>query len=297
LRKGIECFQQAIALDSNYALAYAGLADAYDALGLEEYGALRPLDVMPKAKTAALRALQIDDDLAEAHTSLGRALVFDWDWTRSEKEFRRALELDPNYSEGHRSYAIYLVRSGNLDHAFAEATRAWELEAGSPNRSMVVGWVFYFQRQYDKAIDQYLKTLEIEPEYYPARFRLGLAYLQKGMFKEATSELERAAALSGRNARILAYLGYAYAISGKRVRAEGVLRELTAKSKTDYVSAYDMAVICLGLGQRDEVMRWLEKSIDDRDDWLLMLNVDPIFDGVRADPRFHNLERTVGLAH
>jgi DNA-binding winged helix-turn-helix (wHTH) protein/TolB-like protein/Flp pilus assembly protein TadD len=295
LQKGIDYFRQAIALDQNYALAYAGMADCYVSLGAEEYGAMPPSEVMPKAKDAALKALSLNDALAEAHTSLGLALEHEWAWTSSEREFKRALQLGPNYSEAHRSYALYLARLGRLDDAFSEGTRAWEIEPGSPNRSMVVGWIFYFSRQYDQAIEQYTKTLESEPNYYPVRFRLGLAYLQKRMYTEAADQLLRAAETSDRNARILAFLGYTYAVSGDRDHAVRLLHELQARSRQTYVSSYDVAIIQLGLGNRKEALIWLDRAAKERDGWVSFLKVDPVFDDLRSELGFDALARSVNL--
>lgn len=295
LQKAIEYFRQAITLDSNYALAYAGLSSAYAFLSSAEFGGMPPGEVMPKAKAAALKALAIDDTLAEVHISVGRAAVFERDWPTVEREFKRGLELDPDYSDGRQLYALFLLRMGRLDEALAEARRAWEIEPSSANKIVIVGWIHYFRREYDQAIEQYGQTLEMDPNNQPARFRLGLAYVQKGMLDQAIAELERAVSLSGRNARHVAFLGYAYALSGNRGKAQQLLTELQVRSRQTYVCPYDMAIIHLGLGDKERALEGLEKTDQERDDWFLQLKVEPVMDNLRSDPRFQDLVRRVGL--
>ena len=294
LQKAIEYFRQAIALDSDYAQAYAGLSGAYAFMSSAEFGGMPPREVMPKAKEAALKALAIDDGLAEAHISVGRAAVFERDWPVVEREYKRGLDLDPNYSEGRQLYALFLLRMGRLDEALAEARRAWEIEPSSANKIVVLGWIHYFRREYDASIEQYGQTLEMDPNNQPARFRLGLAYLQKGMLDQAIAELEKAVSLSGRNARHVAFLGYAYALFGRRGEAQRLLTELQVRSRHAYVCSYDIAIIYLGLGDNEHALEWLEKTDQERDDWLLQIKVEPVMDKVRSDPRFQGLVRRIG---
>ena len=295
LQQAIEHFRQAINLDANYAPAYAGLSSAYAFQSSAEFGGMPPREVMPKAKEAALKAVALDDTLAEAHIAVGRAAVFERDWPTVEREYQRGLELDPDYSEGRQLYALFLLRMGRLDEALAEARRAWEIEPSSANKIVIVGWTHYFRREYDEAIEQYGQTLDMDPNNQPARFRLGLAYLQKGMPDRAVAELQRAANLSGGNARHVAFLGYAYALSGERGKAERLLNELQARSRQTYVCPYDIAIIHLGLGDKERALEWLEKTDRERDDWLLQLKVEPVMDSLRSEPRFRDLVRRVGL--
>jgi serine/threonine-protein kinase len=296
LQKAVEAFRQAIALDPNYALAYTGLADSYAALAVEEFGGGPPGEMMPKAKEAALRALEIDDTLAEAHTSLGRVLGRDGrDAEGGERELKRGIELDPNSSEGHRAYAMFLVRWGRFDEALVEIRRALASDPFSLHKNMELALIHYFRREYDAAVDQYEKTLELDPNYYQARFLLALAYMQKGRLDEAVAELQKAADISGRNPRVVAYLGYAYARASKRREAQNVLDELKARSANAYVSSYDFAIVYLGLGDRDRAFEWLEKTVPEHDDKLLFLKVEPVMDDLRSDPRFEDLVRRVGL--
>jgi serine/threonine-protein kinase len=294
LQKAIESFRQAISLDANYALAYAGLSSAYAFLSSAEFGGMSPRETMPKAKAAALKAVAIDDLLAEAHISVGRAAVFERDWQTVEREFKRGLELEPNYSDGRQLYALFLLRMGRLDEALAEARRAWEIEPSSANKIVIVGWIHYFRREYDQAIEQYGQTLEMDSNNQPARFRLGLAYLQKGMLDQAIAELQMTVSLSGRNSRHLAFLGYAFALSGKRGKAQELLTELQMRAKQTYVCSYDIAIIQLGLGDKDRALDALEQTDPERDDWLLQLKVEPVMDNLRSDPRFQELVRRVG---
>ncbi|HEX6624170.1 MAG TPA: tetratricopeptide repeat protein [Pyrinomonadaceae bacterium] len=295
LRQAIEHFRQAITLDANYAPAYAGLSSAYAFQSSAEFGGMPPREVMPKAKEAALKAVVLDDTLAEAHIAVGRAAVFERDWPTVEREYKRGLELDPDYSEGRQLYALFLLRMGRLDEALVEARRAWEIEPSSANKIVIVGWTHYFRREYDEAIEQYGQTLDMDPNNQPARFRLGLAYMQKGMPDRAVAELQRAANLSGGNARHVAFLGYAYALSGEWGKAERLLNELQTRSRQTYVCPYDIAIIHLGLGDKERALEWLEKTDRERDDWLLQLKVEPVMDSLRSEPRFRDLVRRVGL--
>ena len=295
LQKAIEYFRQAITLDSNYAPAYAGLSSAYAFMSSAEFGGVRPREVMPKAKESALRAVAMDDALAEAHIAVGRAAVFERDWPTVEREYKRGLELDPNYSEGRQLYALFLLRTGRLDEALTEARRAWQIEPSSANKIVVLGWIHYFRREYDWAIEQYGQTLDMDPNNQPARFRLGLAYVQKGMLDQAIAELEKAVSLSARNARHVAFLGYAYALSGRRGEAQQLLNELQVRSSLAYVCSYDIAIIHLGLGDKKRALEWLEKTDQERDDWLLQIKVEPVMDDLRSDLRFQDLVRRVRL--
>jgi TolB-like protein/Tfp pilus assembly protein PilF len=294
LAKSIEYFQKAIAQDSNYALAYTGLADSHSYRG--NHGFLPPNEVFPKAKTAVLKALEIDDSLAEAHTSLGYIRVdYDWDWASAEKEFKRAIELNPNYTRAHSLYAALLGARGRFDDALGEMKLALEPDPLSLYDNTNLGCHFYFARRYDDAIAQYKKTLDMDPSFAQAHLWFGLVYEQKKMYREAITEFQKAIALYKGSATASAALGHAYAIAGNTGEALRMLQELKDLPKRKYVSCYDIAVINAGLGDKDQVFVWLEKAYEERDGWLAFwAKVDPRLDGVRADPRFADLLRRIG---
>jgi tetratricopeptide (TPR) repeat protein len=290
--KGIEYFEQAIAKDPTYALAYDGLADCYDALG----GALltAPNETYLKAREAARKALEIDDTLAEAHTSLGYIkATYDWDWTGGEKEFQRAIELNPGYAEAHRQYGVALREMGRLGEAIAEHKRALELDPLSLVINRALGLDFYDARQYDQAIEQERKTLELDPNFLQAHDTLGSAYVQKSMYKEGTAEFEKELAISPSYAVALSWLGYADAVAGRRAEAQKVLDQLNDLSKQKYVSPIGRARIYAGLREKDQAFEWLEKGYEDRS--IPALKVEPALDPLRSDPRFADLLRRMNL--
>ena len=298
VKRGLEYFNQAIEQDPCYALAYAGLADSYIILGSFGIAALAPRDAFPKAKEAALKALEIDDALAEAHASLADAFGhYDWDWLNSEKEFRRAIELKPTYATAHHWYAFtYLTAMGRLDDAIAEEKRALELEPLSLIINTNLGTLFYLARQYDEAINQYRKALEIDSNFIIAYWMLGLAYEQRSMFKESIAEFQKAVTLSGGSALPTVLLGHAYAMAQQKHQAFQVLDDLHELSKRVYVSSYRIAAIYACLEETRQAFEWLNRAYEERDVWLMWLRVDPVFDDLRPDPRFQELIRLVGLA-
>ncbi len=297
VKKGIECFEQAIAIDPNYALAYAGLADSYSLLGLSEYSALPPTEAFPKAKEASVKALEIDDTLPEAHVSLAFAgMYFDWDFLRAESEYKQALELNPKYATAHHFRALNLMAMGQADLAIAEMKKAQALEPLSLIINTNLGWMLYFARKYDQAIEQYQKTLEMDKNFYPARFRLGQAYLQAGSIEEAVEEFQQAVTLSQRKARPLALLGYAYGLSGNRTAAERMLDELNELSKKSYVSSLEIARIYAVLGEKDRVFDCFNKAVEEREGWLIWVKLEPSFDSLRSDARYADLVRRMGLS-
>jgi TolB-like protein/DNA-binding winged helix-turn-helix (wHTH) protein/Tfp pilus assembly protein PilF len=289
--KAIQYFRQAIEKDPNYALAYSGLSDSYRFLGL---GSSPTGDSMPKAAAAALKALEIDDTLAEAHASLAAVRYRrDWDWTGSETEFKRALELSPNYAEGHREYGVYLRMLGRFDEGLAEAKRAKEMDPLSLLMNTDVGAQFYAARQYGQAIEQLRKTLELDPNYAMTHWWLGLAYEGKGDVPRALAELEKAVSLSGRNPLYLAFLGNAYAVSGQRSQAEKILAELRERSGRVYIQPYDIALVYAGLGNKEQALIWLKKAYEERSFSVITIGTWKQFDGLRADPRFRELVRRI----
>lgn len=294
LRKGAECFEQAIALDPSYALAYAGLADFYIILGWYSYVA--PCESYPRAKAAATRALQIEPNLAEAHTAMGFiSLLYDWEMPAAEKHFRRAIELNPGYAPGHHWYADFLAANGRLEESWREAQRAHELEPLSLIINWNLGWIRYFSRQYDEAVAQFRNTLELDPNYLVAYMFLGQPYVQQQRYDEAEEAFQRAVELSGRAAVSLALLGHSQALAGRREAARELLAELEERSKHAYTSPIFFVWIHLGLGDKDLTQFWLEKAFEERSNWLAWLAADPRYDSLREDPRFRDLVRRVGL--
>ncbi len=294
LRKGIEYFEKALGKDPTYALAYAGLADSY-VLG----GGLRlpASTVMPKARSAAMRALELDDHLAEAHASLGLVrMAYDHDMAAAENEFQRAIEINPNYASARQWYADCLAVTGRIEEALREVEQARKLNPLSLIINRDKARIHYFARQYDQAIEQLQKTLDLNRNFAAAHFTLGFVYVQKGMHEEAIASFEKSVALIGDRSPIKASLGYAYAMSGNRDEALRVLDELQTKSKRGAAPAYEIAMIHIGLGNRDETLRWLEKAYEERSYRIIYIGADPIFDGLRPDPRFADLARRIGVA-
>ncbi len=293
LQQGISYFQQAIDIDPNYAEAYAGLADCYNMLVV--YGASQPKDGFPKAKEAAIKALEIDESLAEAHTSLA-FIKFRWDRDRveAEREFLQAIKLKPGYAPAHQWYSSFLIALERSDEAIAEARRTEELEPLSFTASSHLGWIYYLAGQNDRAIEQCSKILELDPNSFPARRYRGLAYEQKGRYREAIDEFQKGLKVSG-SPLMLALLGHALAASGQKAEAHHVLSELDELQSRRYVSAYTVAAIHAGLGNKDQAFKWLEKAYEERDIWLMNLKVDPVFAKLRTDKRFPDLLARAGL--
>ena len=293
LQQGIEYFQQAIDTDPNYAPAYAGLADCYNMLVV--YGASQPKDGFPKAKEAAIKALEIDESLAEAHTSLA-FIKFRWDRDRveAEREFQQAIKLKPSYAPAHQWYSSFLVALERFDEAIAEAKRTEELEPLSSTASSHLGWIYYLSGNSDKAIEQCTKILALDPNSFPARRYRGLAYEQKGMYREAIDEFQKGVKVSG-SPLMLALLGHAFAASGQKGEAQRVLNELRDLEGRRYVSPYTVAAIYAGLGEKNQAFKGLEKAYEESDIWLMNLKVDPVFSKLRSDKRFPDLLARAGL--
>ncbi|HEX8774415.1 MAG TPA: tetratricopeptide repeat protein [Pyrinomonadaceae bacterium] len=295
LKKGIEYFQQAIKLDPKYALAYAGLADAYAFLG-SSTGGSPPVETYPKAKEAALKALKIDRTLCEARTSLGFfRLLYDWDLRGARREFKRAIELNPGYAGAHDGYGFYLKAAGRHDKAITECKLAAKLDPLSLFAHVSLGWAYYFARQYASAIEQGRKALEMDPQFAFAYRNIGLALIQQGEVKEAIAALERAVRLSRNDPTYKSHLGYAYAMAGKLSDAEQVINELEKAARARYVSAYYFAMIYVGLDVQEQAFLWLERAFEERSGFMAFLHVEPMFDHLRADPRFVDLVHRVGL--
>jgi TolB-like protein/DNA-binding winged helix-turn-helix (wHTH) protein len=295
LKKSIEYFNQAIEKDPRFALAYAGLANCYVVPAIR----LPPRETMPKAKAAAMRALELDETLAEAHASLGRVLAaYDWDWTNAEKEYKRAIELNPRYAVAHQWYGGYLAVMGRTNEALAERKRAQELEPLSLIINAELGMAFYYARDYDQAIEQFQRTLELDQNFPPARAFVPAAYEQKGMYGEAIAEFKKAIPLRGVSevGFLRAGLGHVYAVSGKKSEARKVLAELKQLSQQGYVPAPSIALIYAGLGEKDHAFSWLEQGYEQRAFQMQWIKLEPRWDSLRSDPRFQALIRRVGLS-
>jgi TolB-like protein/Tfp pilus assembly protein PilF len=294
MRKAVEHFERAIDLDPGYAMAYAGLADSYNLFSL--YAGVAPKEAFPRGKAAAVKALEMDGTLAEAHTSLAWAmLAYDWDWSGAEEEFRRAMELNPSYEVGHLWYGLQLIWCGKSDQGLAEVKRAQELAPVSVEIDGLAGVSFYLARQYDGAIEQLKKAQDLDRDYAGAHVVLGLTYVQRRMYREAIAELERGVESSGQRSIPLGRLGYGYAMAGQRRQALAVLGRLKEQSKRKYVPASDFAIVYVGLGEKAQAFSWLQKAYEERATELVFLKADPRFDPLRSDPRFQDLIRRMNF--
>jgi TolB-like protein/Tfp pilus assembly protein PilF len=293
LWKSVEYFQQVIRLDSEYALAYAGLSDAY--LRLSNLY-LSPTEALPKARAAALKAVEIEPRLADAHASLGVFKVYyEHDWPGAEAEYRRAIRIDPGATLAHQRYGMYLMMMRRFDEAIGEFTLAQELDPLSLQIGVDLSGCWNFMGHHERAIEQLRNTLELDPAYYLARVVLGRAYMSMGKIREAVAEFKLSFQLHENNLG-LGLLGYAHAISGQTKEARGVLNGLKNRALRKYVSPYNMAIVYVGLGETENAFKWLDKLFDDHSEWLVMLKVVPELDSLRSTPRFINLLKGVGFA-
>ncbi|MCM3903213.1 MAG: tetratricopeptide repeat-containing serine/threonine-protein kinase [Pyrinomonadaceae bacterium] len=297
LTKSVVYFNQAIEKDPSYALAYVGLADAYVVIPYYSVGS--PRDSYPKAKAAARRALEIDDTLAEAHTTMAAVLMnFDWNLPESNREFERAIELNPNYATAHHWYAREnLTIMGKFDKALAEMRRAHELDPLSLIINANYAKAYFNARRYDEAIQQLRKTIEIDPTFFVAHHYLGSAYAMKGAYSEALAEYQKAHQLNEYDPHVVALMGRLYAVTGKRAEALKALAELKAIASQRYVADYSVALVYAGLGDKDQAFALLEKSYRDHTVDMLTLYYDPLIDTLRSDPRFADLLRRVGFQY
>jgi len=293
LTKAINYFEQAILQDALYALAYSGLADTY--ILLAAYGLLPPADAMKKAERAAVKAVDLDDSLAESHASLGEVKAFfEWDWSGAEREYQRAIELNPGYATGYHWYANFLSMMDRQAEALVEVSQATQLDPLSPIINVWVGIIYYHCGQYDKASDQVGKALEIDPDYPLAHWALGLIHAQKWLYGEAIQELQKAVTLGG-STRILAGLGHAYAQAGIEDEAIRIIDQLVSLSGRSYVAAYDVATVYAGLNQHDCSVTWLQKAYEEHSIWLPFMGVDPKLRSLHSDPTFGLLVERMGL--
>jgi serine/threonine protein kinase/Tfp pilus assembly protein PilF len=287
-------FNQAIEKDPNYTLAYTGLGLANAAL--PEYGGLPPKEYYPRAEAAVKKALELDEDLGEAHALLGALKhLYGWDWISAEKELAKGIELDPNHPMAHHWYSLLLESEGRLDEAMDESKRAQALDPLSLIINMKIGWVFYHMRRYHEAIEEYKKTLELDPNFSVGRWVLSEAYCQIGMFEEAVLEAQKVRSIVGSSPFGLGSLGYAYARSGKTNEARKVLSQLLAYSQEGYVVSFGIAQVYHGLGERSEALDWLERAEEEFDFFITDIKVNPALDDLRGEPRFQAILKKMNL--
>ena len=287
MQQSIDFFQQAIQKDQRYALAYAGLADSYALLADV---VLPAKEVMPRVKSSAVKALEMDDSLSEAHTSLAWAkFVHDWDWAGAEREFQRAIELNPSYPTAHNWYGEYLMAVGRINDALPQLNRAHDLNPQSPVINTALGSYWYYAGDYPQAIGQFQKTLAGEPAFVPAHLYLGRTYQQQRSYSQALPEFQKALELSGEGSQELSGLGQFYAASGREKEARKIIDDLKQRSQQTYVQPMWIAGIYAALGSRNEAFEWLQKAYDDRSVSLVYLKIDPVFKPLRSDPRFTEL--------
>ncbi len=293
LSRAREYFQKAIREDPEFALAYSALADTYSLLGW--YRAMAPVEAFPEARAAADRAVALDDESAEAHTSLAFVLMMhEWEWEAAEREFRRALQLNPGYATAHHWYAEFLMAVGRPDEAIAHSKEALQLDPLGLIIHVLLGMAYYFARRFDDAIEELTKVLEMEPAFAPAFIWLGQAYLLGGRYVEAIECFRTETELAPSRPTTTAYLAVAHAVAGEQERARTLLGELETWSNSHYVSAFDFALIHFALEQDDDGFAFLERAYEERAPWLTWIAMDPMFDRVRDDRRFAALVGRLG---
>ena len=295
LKRAVDYFNQAIAIDPNYAQAYSGLADSYALLGDWEYGVLSPGEAFPKAKAAASKAVSLDDNLAEGHASLAFCLdLFDWDWKSAESQFKRAIALSPSYATAHQWYAWHLLVTGRNQEAIGELGKAEEFDPLSLIISADTADAFLIAHKYDESMRQSRKTIEMDPGFAMAHYQLGQAFAQMHKFNDAIPELQQAIALSRGNPLCTSHLAYVYATAGRRQEAMKILEDVKNASNQRHSNAANIALIYVGLDQKDQAFSWLQKAYDDRFNPSILMR--PAFDPLRSDPRFQNLLYRFNLA-
>ena len=292
--KAIKAFEEAIAIDSNYALAYCGLADAYFRLSNVHFP---PREALPIAKEKAMRAVEIDENLAEAHSSLGLVKVYyDHDWNGAEREFRKALRLNPDLVSAHQRFGSYLTFMGRFEESIRHYEIARDLDPLSLQINVNLATTYYLRGEYDRATKLLTKTCELDPNYIPTHFVLGSVYVQQGRLQEAIEEFKFCYKLDDEAYLALGFMGYAHALANQPAEAETLLDVLQEISQRKYVSPYSMLLIHLGLGRQERVFELLEQLYDERNDFLVWLKVSPELKSVRNDTRFKNLMRNLGLS-
>jgi tetratricopeptide (TPR) repeat protein len=269
------------------------LAEAYGFLA-SSTGGQPPREAYPKAKAAAMKALELDKTLGEAHCTLGFfRLLYDWNLTAAEEEFGRAIELSPNFANAWDGCGFYLKATGQSEASIRACQRAQELEPLSLFITLSLAWAYYFAREYDRAIEQGAKALDMDPNFGFAYWHRGMAYIQKNRFGDAVTALRKAISLSGPATTFISYLGYAKARLGKSREARQMIAQLERVSKRQYVSSYFIAIIYLGLGDLDQTFEWLDKAYQERSGFMAFITVEPMLDALRGDPRFDSLREKI----
>jgi TolB-like protein/Tfp pilus assembly protein PilF len=294
LKKGIDFFQQAIALDPLFAAAYAGVADCYTALGYGSF--MAPKEAFPKALEAATKALELDSTLAEPHASLGYyRFYYDWDWAAAEQEFRIAIALNPNYEFGYDWYGYYLTAMERYDEASVILKKAAELDPLSVLISTDMGFSIYYSGDYDKALKELETTLKLNPKFGLAHLWIGRAYQEKKMYRESIEEYRKTLLASPAWPVAFAAIGHVYGIMGEKEKAREILDTLVVLSKSRFVTSYGVALVYAGLGDKDKAFEWINKAYDERSNWLVWLKSDPRWSPIHSDKRFAELVHRVGL--
>jgi tetratricopeptide (TPR) repeat protein len=295
LDKAVGYFQSAINEDPTYAPAYAGMAACYNTLGTVVVGAMPPPEARRRAEEAALKALQLDDTLAEAHAALGYAYNYNWNWAAAEQEIKRAIELNPNSAEAHSLYSRHLSAVGRAEESIAEANLSQDLDPLSLYMSTLRGHVLTNARRYDEAIEQLRRVIALDPNDYMAHWFLGIVYANNRMFDEAIATSERAVVLSHRAPGALGVLGMCNGLAGRKVEAKKALDELLELNRRRYVTPVALVQVYTSLGDKDRAFDWLEKAYQERSNFMAFLKVIPMADPLRSDPRFDDMLRRIGL--
>jgi TolB-like protein/DNA-binding winged helix-turn-helix (wHTH) protein/Flp pilus assembly protein TadD len=295
LQMAIKYFGEALAKDPSFAPAYAGLGECYNVFSFYN-PAVPPTDSYEKARMAASKALQLDGALAEAHAALATVkFLSDRDWIGAEIEFKRSLELNPSYSPAHQWFGVYLYDLGRFEDALKEMRRAEEVDPLSLVINTQLGDVFYYSRRYDQAVEQELRTLSLDPNFGLAHESLGFDYIQESKYQEAIAEMQKASRLLGQDPAEYARLGYAYAMSGNRFKAQSILRRLINSSSRQHSRFLEIALLYIGLKDKNRALIWLGRAVEERSELVSSIKVDPIWDPLRDDPRFDDLLRRVGF--
>jgi TolB-like protein/Flp pilus assembly protein TadD len=295
LQKAIGYFESANKQDPEYALAYAGLADCYNAIGAVQFGTMPPMEARSRAQKAAEQALRLDSNLAEAHSALGFVNHYNWNWSVAEQELKRAIELNPSYAQARMGYASYLMSLGRVQESLAEANRATELDPLSLSISVQRGFLLENARNYTEAIEQMRRVIAVDPNHYQAHWMLGHTYVVNKQFEEAIASAEKAVELSQRAPGALGMLGMIYGLAERKDEATKILKELLTLNERRYVTPAALAYVYIGLGDKDQAFVWIEKAYQERSNFVTYLKVVPIVDSLRSDPRFSDLIRRVGL--
>jgi DNA-binding winged helix-turn-helix (wHTH) protein/tetratricopeptide (TPR) repeat protein len=296
IKKSVDCFHQAIEKDPNYALAYAGLAQAY--VLLANYSDSTPQEAYSKAAAAVTQALKINDNLSEAHAALGYIKAgYEFDFAGAEREYKRAIELNPNDPTARHWYGEFLALTGHATEAIAQMKKAQELEPLSLIINLELGNLLTYARQFDAATEQMRKTLDLDPNFARAHADLGQIYRFRGQYEQAIPEFQKAVSINKEDTYGVGQLGYTYGKLGRTSEARQILDQLLEQAKRSHVMPWNIAVVYIGLGDKDRAFAWLEKAYAERDEDLMYLNVDPVVDPLRSDPRFADLLRRVGLPH